>query len=232
MVGQNVAHARDRSEIGVTKSTLKVRLRRGAPMKPSHAQHVAASIRSSIRYCFFAASVGGAVYFATLVYLHEVSNIPNPAFSDVYHAGVWVWLALLSLHGAFKYGERCGRFGAKLDRQKKETGAATEHERLNRISMDGTSKPGEAPIIMSDTELFDIAWLADYGLRTWTNPLNAGMRSGERLPKDRAEKLSSLLDSFERKIALSNWPSESKTHEETRFANYEDRMKRLWEYYG
>jgi hypothetical protein len=94
-------------------------------MKPSFGQSVAAYIRSIIRYSFIAAGIGAPVYAGTLVYLVKVANVPNPTPSEVYRAGLWVWLALLGMYVAFKYGERYGRFGAELDRQEKEARAAT-----------------------------------------------------------------------------------------------------------
>jgi hypothetical protein len=41
--------------------------------------------------------------------------------------------------------------------------------------------------------------------------------------------MSSALDAFERKLA--QWPSETEDERVRRFASYEDRMKRIWEYY-
>jgi hypothetical protein len=60
-------------------------------------------------------------------------------------------------------------------------------------------------------------------------PRDNGVRRGERLPKDRAQQMSSALDSFEMKLAP--WPSETEYEKEQRFGSYEDRMKRMWEYY-
>jgi hypothetical protein len=92
-------------------------------------------------------------------------------------------------------------------------------------------KPGQATVIMSRDELHSIAWLADYGLRAWTmRSDNEIRRQDDRLPKDRAEILSNLLDKFERKVA--DWLSETDDEREMRFSNYEDRMKRMWENYG
>jgi hypothetical protein len=84
---------------------------------------------------------------------------------------------------------------------------------------------------MSRDELHSIAWLADYGLRAWTTRSNNEIRRQHgRLPKERAEILSNLLDKFERKVA--DWLSETEDEREMRFSNYEDRMKRMWENYG
>jgi hypothetical protein len=60
-------------------------------------------------------------------------------------------------------------------------------------------------------------------------PRDNGVRHGERLTKDLAEQMSNALDAFERKLAP--WPSETEDERERRFASYEDRMKRIWEYY-
>ena len=92
-------------------------------------------------------------------------------------------------------------------------------------------KPGEAEVTMDKQELSSIAWLADYGLRAWTTRSNNEVRGHhDRLPKERAQILSDLLDTFERRAA--NWPSETEDEREMRFGNYEDRMKRMWENYG
>ena len=98
-----------------------------------------------------------------------------------------------------------------------------------QIKKASAPKPYEANITMNRQELSDIAWLADYGLRVWTMPRDNYVRHGERLSKDRAEQMSSALDSFERKLAP--WPSETEDEKERRFGNYEERMKRMWEYY-
>jgi hypothetical protein len=90
--------------------------------------------------------------------------------------------------------------------------------------------PDEAIVRMRRRDLEDVAWLADYGLRVWTAPRDNIVRSSERLEKERAQQMSSILDAFERKVA----PPLSKTAEERddRFSSHEDRMKRIWEYYG
>jgi hypothetical protein len=84
-------------------------------------------------------------------------------------------------------------------------------------------------IRMNRKDLESIAWLADYGFRVWTMPHDNGVRRGERLPKDRAQQMSDALASFERKLVP--WPSETENEKERRFGSYEDRMKRMWEYY-
>jgi hypothetical protein len=85
---------------------------------------------------------------------------------------------------------------------------------------------------MSRDDLNSIAWLADYGLRVWTMPRDNGIRSGERLSKERADKMTSALDTFERRIApLLSETEEEKQRDEYRFFSSEDRMKRMWEYY-
>jgi hypothetical protein len=45
-------------------------------------------------------------------------------------------------------------------------------------------------------------------LRVWIRATNYPIRNGERLPKERAEYLSNLLDAFEREVVP--WPSETK----------------------
>jgi hypothetical protein len=92
-------------------------------------------------------------------------------------------------------------------------------------------KPGEISVTMRQQELDDIAWLADYGLRVWTKRGDHTIRYGDRLPRERAEGLSKLLDKFEDQAA--SWGlSETQGHKEGRFNSYEDRMKRIWEEYG
>lgn len=91
-------------------------------------------------------------------------------------------------------------------------------------------KTGEAAVTMNRQELYDIAWLADYGLRVWTMSSKNKIRVGDRLPRERAEILSDLLDRFERKVA--DLLTESENDREMRFTNHEDRMKRMWENYG
>jgi hypothetical protein len=54
-------------------------------------------------------------------------------------------------------------------------------------------------------------------------PSNNEIRVGDRLPRDRAENLSDLLDKFERKLA--DLLSETEDDREMRFNNHEDRMK-------
>jgi hypothetical protein len=60
-------------------------------------------------------------------------------------------------------------------------------------------------------------------------PHDNGVRHGERLTMDLAEQMSSVLDTFERKLAP--WLSETEDERERRFASYEDRRKRIWECY-
>ncbi len=91
-------------------------------------------------------------------------------------------------------------------------------------------KPEEAAVTMKRDELSDIAWLADYGLRVWTSPSSDEIRVGERLRKNRAEKLAELLDKFERNAA--DLFLETEDEREMRFSHYENRMKRMWENYG
>lgn len=91
-------------------------------------------------------------------------------------------------------------------------------------------KPEESVVTMNRDELFNIAWLADYGLRAWTSLSSNNIRINERLPRERAEKLSGLLDKFEIKVA--GFLSETEEERERRFSSYEDRMKRMWENYG
>jgi len=62
-------------------------------------------------------------------------------------------------------------------------------------------KTGELSVIMKKEDLSHIAWLADYGLRVWVHPSNNHFRCGDRLTKDEAQKLSNLLDDFDRKKA-------------------------------
>ena len=88
-------------------------------------------------------------------------------------------------------------------------------------------KPAEVAVTMNRQELHRIAWLADYGLRAWTMRSNNEIRRHhDRLPRERAEILSVLLDKFERKVA--DWLSETEDEREMRFSNHEDRMKRMW----
>jgi hypothetical protein len=61
-------------------------------------------------------------------------------------------------------------------------------------------------------------------------PSNNEVRVGDRLPRERAEILSDLLDKFERNVA--DWVSETEDEREMRFSNHEDRIKRMWENYG
>jgi len=61
-------------------------------------------------------------------------------------------------------------------------------------------KAGECQVIMKREDLSRIAWLADYGLRVWTDPSNDYFRCGEKLTKDEAETASTLLDDFDQKI--------------------------------
>jgi hypothetical protein len=61
-------------------------------------------------------------------------------------------------------------------------------------------KPDESLVRMKKSDLKDIGWLADYGLRVWTMPRDNGVRHSERLTKDLAD-------------------------------SYENRMKRIFEYY-
>ena len=90
-------------------------------------------------------------------------------------------------------------------------------------------KAGELSVIMKKEDLSDIAWLADYGLRVWINPSNDYFRGGDRLTKDEAQKLSNLLDDFDRKTYDPF--NETEIERDMRFESWENRMKQMWENY-
>jgi hypothetical protein len=90
-------------------------------------------------------------------------------------------------------------------------------------------KDGELSVIMKKEDLSRIAWLADYGLRVWVHPSNNHFRCGDRLTKNEAQKLSNLLDDFDRKTCDPF--NETEIERDMRFASWENRMKQMWENY-
>jgi hypothetical protein len=120
-----------------------------------------------------------------------------------------------------------------------EIGAALAHVGIARgMEMETGSnrpEPDETSVVMRKKELADIAWLAGYGLLVWIKPSDdlSGVRivrHGERLDKERAERLANSLDTFERKIPKLF--TETEHEKEARFNNYEGRMKDIWAAYG
>jgi hypothetical protein len=93
-------------------------------------------------------------------------------------------------------------------------------------------KQQEVDIRMDREALKHIAWLADYGHRVWTDPNTNQVRlSMERLTKDRAERMATELDTFERRIAVDDWPNEAGEDKEMRFNVAFNRQQRMWEAY-
>ncbi len=92
-------------------------------------------------------------------------------------------------------------------------------------------KTEESQITMNRTELEDVAWLADYGLRVWIAPGDPPFRNGERLTYEKAQALADVLGTFERKIALG-FTSETEDEKERRFTISLNRMQRVWLAYG
>jgi hypothetical protein len=93
-------------------------------------------------------------------------------------------------------------------------------------------KQNEADIRMDREDLENIAWLADYGHRVWISPHQNQCRgSAERLTKDRAERMATALERFERLIAVSDWPNETGDDKEIRFNVTVNRQQRMWDAY-
>lgn len=93
-------------------------------------------------------------------------------------------------------------------------------------------KDDEAEVRMERESMRYIAWLADYGFRIWTSHNENSIRFGERLPKEQAEKAAKMLETFERRIEIDRWATESEEEKDRRFTTSNDRMQRVWEAYG
>jgi len=85
----------------------------------------------------------------------------------------------------------------------------------------------ESQVTMKRTQLEDVAWLADYGLRVWTAPGDVPLRCGERLTYEKAEALANILETFERKIA-PGLTRETDEEKKRRFTTSLNRMQRVW----
>jgi hypothetical protein len=73
----------------------------------------------------------------------------------------------------------------------------------------------------------DLEWaarLADTGFRIWISPSDVSFRGGDRLTKEKAENLASILDMFDRKIVKSLF-IEGDVETDPRFLAYENRIK-------
>jgi hypothetical protein len=91
-------------------------------------------------------------------------------------------------------------------------------------------KDDEAEARMKRASLERIVWLADIGLRVYTHPGFENMRGGERFNKQDAEQTASLLDDFERKIAVG-WPNETDEDKEQRCSHHWNRQTDLFRLY-
>ena len=89
----------------------------------------------------------------------------------------------------------------------------------------------ESQVTMNRTELEDVAWLADTGLRVWISPADQPLRYGERLSYEKAGALANVLGTFERKIALG-FTRETEDDKERRFTISLNRTQRVWSAYG
>jgi hypothetical protein len=58
------------------------------------------------------------------------------------------------------------------------------------------TEDGKSQVIMKRTELEDVAWLADYGLRVWIAPGDAPLRCGEKLTYEKAQALGRYAGDF------------------------------------
>ena len=92
-------------------------------------------------------------------------------------------------------------------------------------------KTEESQVTMNRTELEDVAWLADTGLRVWISSADQPLRYGERLTYEKAQALANVLGTFERKIALG-FTRETEDEKERRFTMSLNRMQRVWSAYG
>jgi|SRR5262249_8232473 hypothetical protein len=93
------------------------------------------------------------------------------------------------------------------------------------------TEDGKSQVTMKRTELEDVAWLADYGLRVWIAPGDAPLRCGEKLTYEKAQALADVLGTFERKIALG-FRRETEDETERRFTISLNRTQRVWSAYG
>jgi hypothetical protein len=127
---------------------------------------------------------------------------------------------------------RQGRFiDLALDRMANELLQAALGEGARQFQAETKPKLDEAPVIMNTKDLQEVVWLADTGLRTWTAEEDVPFRSGDRLSYERAERLVTVLDKFERRIAFS-LVDETELEKQGRFDNAENRMVRVWRAYG
>jgi hypothetical protein len=117
-----------------------------------------------------------------------------------------------------------------IDRMANELLQAAIGEGARQFQAEAKPQPDEAPVIMNTKDLQEVTWLADTGLRTWTAEEDVPFRSGERLSYERAERLVTVLDKFERRIA-SRLVDEPEAEKQRRFENAENRMGRVWSAY-
>ena len=93
-------------------------------------------------------------------------------------------------------------------------------------------KDDEAEVRMERGSMRYVAWLADYGFRVWTSHNDNSIRFGERLTKEQAEKAAKILETFERRIEIDRWATESEEEKDRRFTTSNNRMQSVWEAYG